>query len=95
MSPESNLALAELFTNSRQQQQLSRETLSGLAGVSVSFIRDAERDPASCSVGKLQQLCAALGMNLAICAGTTLVWPETRLMKLKTQIISQSAEKLP
>lgn len=92
MTIDQNLTLAAFIAQSRQQQQLSREALSGLAGLSVSFIRDAERDPSSCSFGKLQLLCAALGMNIAINIGTTPMWPQTRLMQLKAQISSQPSE---
>jgi transcriptional regulator with XRE-family HTH domain len=65
-----------MIVSSRKQQQLSREALSGLAGVSVSFVRDAELDPSSCSFGKLHRLCAALGLDWQLHKNGELQWPQ-------------------
>jgi transcriptional regulator with XRE-family HTH domain len=75
LSPESNQALATLIAKHRKQQGLSREALSGLAGVSVSFIRDAEQDPSSCSLGKLFRVCAALGLKMQMHKDASKAWP--------------------
>jgi hypothetical protein len=75
LSPESNQALALMIVSSRKQQQLSREALSGLADVSVSFVRDAELDPSSCSFGKLHRLCTALGLDWQLHKNAEPQWP--------------------
>jgi hypothetical protein len=85
LSPESNQALASVIASSRKQQQLSREALSGLAGVSVSFVRDAEVDPSSCSFGKLDALCTALGLSWQLHRNYERLWPAIVNVKLTVQ----------
>jgi transcriptional regulator with XRE-family HTH domain len=60
---ENNPSLSELIQRTRKQQGLSREALAGLAQVSTTFIRDAEKDVAQCSFGKLMHLLGALGLQ--------------------------------
>jgi transcriptional regulator with XRE-family HTH domain len=67
--------LAQLLLQTRKQQGLSREALAGLAQVSTTFIRDAEKDVANCSFGKLMALMDALGLKWAI---QTLDQPQVR-----------------
>lgn len=50
----------------RKHQRLSREQLAAVSGVSPSFIRDAESDPARCSFGKLLRLVQSLGLTLLL-----------------------------
>ena len=59
-------AIANTLKAERKRQGLSREQLSGICGVSTSFIRDAESDAAQCTLGRLTQLIQALGMQLDI-----------------------------
>jgi ribosome-binding protein aMBF1 (putative translation factor) len=73
--------LSQLLLQARQQQGLSREDLASLAQVSTSFIRDAEHDAARCSFGKLQQLCAALGLSWTLNASHTTIWPGVNQLK--------------
>jgi transcriptional regulator with XRE-family HTH domain len=61
MEPEENLS--QLIRQTRKQQGLSREALAGLAQVSTTFIRDAEKDVSQCSFGKLMRLLEALGLQ--------------------------------
>lgn len=56
-----NLSL--LLLRTRQEQGLSREELAGLAQISTSFIRDAEKSADNCSYGKLIRLMTALGIK--------------------------------
>lgn len=60
---ETNPSLSELIQRTRKQQGLSREALAGLAQVSTTFIRDAEKDVNACSFGKLMRLLQALGLQ--------------------------------
>jgi transcriptional regulator with XRE-family HTH domain len=55
--------LSSLIQQTRKQQGLSREALAGLAQVSTTFIRDAEKDVSQCSFGKLMRLLEALGLQ--------------------------------
>ena len=50
----------------RKRQKLSREDMAAVCGVSASFIRDAESNPAKCSLGKLVRLINGLGLNLEV-----------------------------
>lgn len=61
--------LAELATalaTERKRQKLSREDAAAVCGVSTSFIRDAESNPANCSLGKLAKLVVGLGLSLEV-----------------------------
>jgi transcriptional regulator with XRE-family HTH domain len=56
-------ALAERLMAERKRQKLSREQAAAVCNVSTSFIRDAESDPARCSLGKLLLLMRGLGLS--------------------------------
>ncbi len=56
--------LAERLVDERKRQKLSREQAAAVCNVSTSFIRDAESDPARCSLGKLLLLVRGLGLRL-------------------------------
>ena len=58
--------LASHLRAERRRQRLSRSQLAAVSGVSPSFIRDAESDPARCSFGKLLKLVQSLGMTLLL-----------------------------
>ena len=62
--------LGQALEAERKRQKLSREEAAAVCGVSASFIRDAESDPESCSLGKLLRLISGLGLSLNV-AG----WP--------------------
>jgi transcriptional regulator with XRE-family HTH domain len=62
--------LAKALAFERKRQKLSREEAAAVCGVSTSFIRDAEADPANCSLGKLLKLMGGLGLSLNV-AGFT------------------------
>lgn len=66
---ESDHSLSELIRHTRKKQGLSREALAGLAQVSTTFIRDAEKDVGACSFGKLMRLLQALGLQWSITGG--------------------------
>ncbi len=59
-------SLALRIRHERQLQDMSREQLAAVCNVSASFIRDAEKDPGSCSVEKLLQLINGLGLRVKI-----------------------------
>jgi hypothetical protein len=48
----------------RKRQKLSRTQAAAVCNVSTSFVRDAERDPSRCSLGKLLLLSQGLGLSL-------------------------------
>ena len=56
--------LATRLQAERKRQKLSRQQAAAVCGVSTSFIRDAESDPARCSFGKLLLLVRGLGLGL-------------------------------
>jgi len=58
--------LASRLTAERKRQGLSRLQAASVCNVSASFIRDAESDPARCSLGKLLQLVQGLGLSLTV-----------------------------
>lgn len=64
ISAESLPALAERLMAERKRQKLSREQAAAVCNVSTSFIRDAESDPARCTLGKLLLLMRGLGLGL-------------------------------
>lgn len=64
LTPESLAALALRLMAERKRQKLSREQAAAVCNVSTSFIRDAESDPARCSLGKLLLLMRGLGLGL-------------------------------
>ena len=58
--------LAERFRQERKFQGLSREQAAAVCNVSTSFIRDAESDPARCSLALLLQFAQGLGLQCAL-----------------------------
>ncbi|WP_367066929.1 helix-turn-helix transcriptional regulator [Oryzisolibacter sp. LB2S] len=64
LTTESLPALAARLMAERKRQKLSREQAAAVCNVSTSFIRDAESDPARCSLGKLLLLMRGLGLGL-------------------------------
>ncbi len=58
--------LATALAAERKRQKLSREDAAAVCGVSTSFIRDAESNPANCSLGKLAKLVGGLGLSLEV-----------------------------
>ena len=63
LTGESLPTLAERLMAERKRQKLSREQAAAVCNVSTSFIRDAESDPARCSLGKLLLLMRGLGLS--------------------------------
>ena len=59
-------ALAVRLQRERLAQNLSREQLAAVCGVSPSFIRDAESNPGRCSLELMLQLIQGLGLKAAI-----------------------------
>lgn len=58
--------LAALLTAERKRQKLTRAQAAAVCNVSPSFIRDAETQPESCTLGKLVQLVNGLGLSMDI-----------------------------
>jgi hypothetical protein len=58
--------LAHHLTLERKRQGLSRAQAAAVCNVSTSFIRDAEGDPARCSLGRLLQYMDGLGLRIAV-----------------------------
>ena len=58
--------LAKALEAERKRQNLSREEVAAVCGVSASFIRDAESHPENCSLGKLVKLIGGLGLRLDV-----------------------------
>ena len=59
-------ALAESLEAERKKQGLSRAQASAVCNVSESFIRDAESNPARCSLGIMLRLINGLGLTVNI-----------------------------
>ena len=66
LSAEQLPTLAARLQAERKRQGLSRQQAAAVCHVSTSFIRDAESDPARCSLGKLLLLVRGLGLKLEI-----------------------------
>ena len=66
LTGESFPTLAGRLMAERKRQKLSREQAAAVCNVSTSFIRDAESDPARCSLGKLLLLMRGLGLSLQV-----------------------------
>ncbi|MGJ7493469.1 helix-turn-helix domain-containing protein [Variovorax sp. RT4R15] len=64
LTPDALPELATRLTAERKRQGLSRTQAASVCNVSVSFIRDAESNPARCSLGRLLQLARGLGLTL-------------------------------
>ena len=60
------IKLAESLKKERKRQCLSREQAASVSNVSTSFIRDAETDPESCSLGLLLKLIFGLGLRINV-----------------------------
>lgn len=58
--------LAQQLALERKRQGLSRAQAASVCNVSTSFIRDAESDPASCSLGRLLQYMMGLGLWIEV-----------------------------
>lgn len=59
-------ALAKQLEAERKRQGLSRAQASSVCNVSESFIRDAESNPAKCSLGIMLRLINGLGLTVNI-----------------------------
>lgn len=66
ITSESLSTLAGKLMTERKRQKLSREQAAAVCNVSTSFIRDAESNPARCSLGKLLLLMRGLGLSLQV-----------------------------
>ena len=60
------LLLAHHLTVERKRQGLSRAQAAAVCNVSPSFIRDAETEPARCSLGRLLQYMTGLGLSVEV-----------------------------
>jgi predicted transcriptional regulator len=58
--------LAQQLKAERDGQGLSRAQASSVCNVSESFIRDAETNPANCSLGLMLKLINGLGLTVVI-----------------------------
>ena len=76
LTTESLPVLAAQLLAERKRQKLSREQAAAVCNVSTSFIRDAESDPARCSLGKLLLLVQGLGLSLEVNRWPAVVQPE-------------------
>ena len=65
-TPSTLSTLAHHLTLERKRQGLSRAQASAVCHVSTSFIRDAESDPARCSLGRLLKYVAGLGLAVEV-----------------------------
>lgn len=63
-TPATLSTLAHHLIVERKDQGLSRAQAAAVCNVSPSFIRDAESDPARCSLGLLLQYMAGLGLSV-------------------------------
>lgn len=66
LDPESLKMLGPALRTERERQKLTREQAAAVCGVSPSFIRDAEDDPGTCTLGKLVLLCKGLGLTMSL-----------------------------
>lgn len=66
--------LAERLKATRRAQGLSRLEAAAVCGVSVSFVRDAETHPHTCSLGHLSKLIGGLGLSIEV-GGLTQIEP--------------------
>jgi len=65
-TPANLSVLARHLTVERKRQGLTRAEAAAVCDVSSSFIRDAETDPARCSLGRLLQYMAGLGLSVEV-----------------------------
>lgn len=66
MSAKTLEELARRLLDERKLQNLTREQAAAVCNVSTSFIRDAESDPARCTLGRLLQLTEGLGLKMTL-----------------------------
>lgn len=66
LTPATLCTLARHLTVERKRQGLTRAQAAAVCNVSPSFIRDAESDPARCSLGLLVQYMAGLGLLMDV-----------------------------
>ena len=80
--------LARCLLEERKRQGLTREQAAAVCNVSTSFIRDAESDPASCSLGRLLQLTEGLGLKMTLSNWQTDAkhWQITESEQTKTRV---------
>ena len=65
-TPVTLSSLAHHLMVERKRQGLSRAQAAAVCDVSPSFIRDAETEPARCSMGRLLQYTAGLGLAIEV-----------------------------
>lgn len=58
--------LARRLKATRKAQGLSQSEAAAVCGVSVSFVRDAESTPQTCSLGLLIKLITGLGLSIEV-----------------------------
>lgn len=66
LTPATLSTLSHHLTVERKRQGLSRAQAAAVCNVSPSFIRDAEADPARCSMGLLLQYMTGLGLSVDV-----------------------------
>lgn len=66
LTPATLCTLARHLTVERKRQGLTRAQAAAVCNVSPSFIRDAEADPARCSLGLLLLYMAGLGLSVEV-----------------------------
>lgn len=66
INPSNLPQLAQMLTQERKRQKLSRSQAAAVCNVSPSFIRDAETHPERCSLGKLALFVNGLGLTISI-----------------------------
>ena len=66
ISKQTLLELGHQLMAERKRQGLSREQAASVCNVSASFIRDAESDPARCTLERLLQLTQGLGLTMTL-----------------------------
>lgn len=85
--PATFLMLARYLMLERKRQGLTRARAAAVCNVSPSFIRDAESDPASCSLGLLLQYMVGLGLSVEV-AG----WSDEAQMQIDISADAKNSE---
>lgn len=70
--------LAHHLTVERKRQGLSRAQAAAVCNVSPSFIRDAETEPARCSLGRLLQYLTGLGLSVEVAGWSHLAGDDSK-----------------